>query len=165
MAITTTSDIVGNAVASPQNLSSSPHAGGALRVAVATIEIAASTDFNATTDYLHIVDLPSGARVHDIVDDGDAIGTAVTADFGIFETDGTIKDGSAFGNNVTITSANGTSAYGAVGIDNLNDALWEHATGYADQQSAPSMLSLMASYATGTAGTGTLVVTVTYSTG
>ncbi len=142
--------------------------GGRRRVITDNFEVAASE--MESTDIIVIARLPSHAVILSILISNDAFdaASAITADLGIYETDGTVVDVDAYADANTIlqaaTAAPGTELrYTALStVDTVGDRIWENGSESADP-SAMRDIAITIDTAATTAQAATLGYRIEYT--
>lgn len=106
--------------------------GGRQRVAAGTVALATG-DLDAA-DIILLTRVPSNARVLSILLFNDDLGTVLTVDVGLYNTDGTVKDDDAYSEVVALDVANEDgqevaydAAAGSRGIEELGQRVFEDA--------------------------------------
>lgn len=100
--VNTLSNAITNRDASPALANKSIIEGGMLRESVATVEVA--TGDSSTSTY-RLMQVPSNARVSQLLIDSDDMGTGTLADFGLFDTTangGSVVDADFFASAVSL---------------------------------------------------------------
>jgi len=136
--------------------------GGRVRIATGTIE-AATGDLDVA-DIIKLTRLPTIARVHSIILRNDDLGTTLTADVGLYETDGTVIDVDAYANAFVLHTASTAGVDAAFTTRDINKAgqqVWQDA-GKASDPGGYEDLVLTVDAST-TPAAGTISWTVLYS--
>lgn len=128
--VTVKSGAITNRDTSPQ-VKNGPHLeGGILRESVATVEV---TTGNSSLSLYVLHQIPSNARVSDLLIYSDDMGTATAADFGIWQTTangGAVVDADHFASAVSLnggalTASSVAHEAGVFNVDDVEKPLWQ----------------------------------------
>lgn len=126
--VNTKSTIITNLDATPPTLASPQDLGGRVRIAKATLEVAAADDDGSVFRFTRI---HSNASMCSLVYFSDAITAGTVYDFGLYRTaadGGAVADADAYATNVDISSGTAVGvevAFEARDINAINNRLWQ----------------------------------------
>jgi hypothetical protein len=155
----TKSTAVTNGDATPKVMNSLAIDGGVLREKVATVEIAAA---DCATSVYRMVRVHSSWRISDILRYNDAITSGTDYDVGLYDTadnGGAVVNVNAFADGVSLASAATTSPVRDIGVEDIEQRVWEMAGESADPN---KFYDLCYTGVTPGSGAGTLSVKVQY---